>query len=125
MSEDYEEFESKSTRKKKEKREKGEKGGEEKVEKGEKDWDTEETSKHDFGDVLGGIVGSIPWTMAILLLILYLFINSSIFINDVLKPMYPDAVDIDRTTNLGTIISGIVFVLGYIILDILRKCDVL
>ena len=117
MSGDYEEFESKSSRKKRASKTK------------DNDNDNDECSgggeKHDFGDVLSGILGSIPWTMAILLLILYLFINSTIFINDVLKPMYPDAVDIDRTTNLGTIISGVVLVLGYIILDILKKCDVL
>ena len=118
MSGDYEEFESKSSRKKRTSAKKSDTSTN----------DGEECSggeKHDFGDVLSGILGSIPWTMAILLLILYLFINSTIFINDVLKPMYPDAVDIDRTTNLGTIISGIVLVLGYIILDILKKCDVL
>lgn len=80
--------------------------------------------KHDFGDVFGGIISSIPWTMAFLLLILYLFINSNIFVMDVLKPMYPDAIDIDRTNNLGTIISGVVLVLGYIILDILGKCGI-
>jgi hypothetical protein len=120
MSGDYEEFESKSSRKKRTSAKKSNASN--------NNNDNEECSggeKHDFGDVLSGILGSIPWTMAILLLILYLFINSTIFINDVLKPMYPDAVDIDRTTNLGTIISGIVLVLGYIILDILKKCDVL
>lgn len=121
MSGDYEEFESKSSRKKRTSAKKSNASN--------NDNEECETSgggeKHDFGDVLSGILGSIPWTMAILLLILYLFINSTIFINDVLKPMYPDAVDIDRTTNLGTVISGVVLVLGYIILDILKKCDVL
>lgn len=87
--------------------------------------DDTSTEKHDFGDVAGGILNSIPWVMAFLLLLLYLFINSNIFINDILKPMYPDAVDIDRTNNLGTVISGVVFVLGYLIIDILKRCDVL
>lgn len=91
------------------------------------DDDEEDSSneKHDFGDVAGGLFSSIPWVMAFLLLLLYLFINSNIFINDILKPMYPDAIDIDRTNNLGTVISGVVFVLGYLIIDILKRCDVL
>ncbi len=89
------------------------------------DDDDEGEIRHDFGDVAGGLFSSIPWVMAFLLLLLYLFINSNIFINDILKPMYPDAIDIDRTNNLGTVISGVVFVLGYLIIDILKRCDVL
>jgi hypothetical protein len=94
----------------------------------DKDVDDEETSssKHDAFDIFGSIFSKVHIWTAILLFILYIVINTSFFVDDILKKISPDFVATDgNPTSNGIIVQGVFLSIGYIILDLLVNSGVL
>lgn len=88
--------------------------------------DDNTSEKHDGFDVFGSVFGKVHIWIALLMFILYILINTSTFIEEVLKKINSEFVSIDGnpTTN-GIIVQGIFLSIGYIIIDLLVSSDVL
>jgi len=76
--------------------------------------------------VLGATIGFFKYKMISLLFILFIFLNSSVFINRVLGK-FSGAIDgISGTlNNWGIIIQGIFLIIGYVTFDILLYNDLI
>ena len=76
---------------------------------------------NDFTSMMVDLLTNIPWKVAILLYILFIIINSDI----IMKLMFEGTSMIDplnnTTTTGGTVVQGIILVLGFIILDMLNR----
>lgn len=91
------------------------------------DEDEDTTSKkHDGFDIFGSIFGKLNIWVAILLFILFILINTPVFIDDILKKINTNFVSADgNPTSSGIITQGIFLSIGYIILDLLVSGGVL
>jgi hypothetical protein len=89
--------------------------------------DEEESSgKHDAFDIFGGLFGKVHIWIAILLFVLFVIINTSFFIEDVIKKINSDFVSMDgNLTSSGILIQGVFLSLGYIIIDLLVSGDII
>lgn len=82
--------------------------------------DDENTSKHDGFDVFGSIFGKMNIWIAILLFIVFIIINLTVFVDEILKKINSDFVAADgNPTSSGIIIQGVFLSVAYIIIDLL------
>jgi hypothetical protein len=82
--------------------------------------DEDESTKHDGFDVFGSIVSKMNIWTGLLLFVLYILINTSFFVDEILKKINSDFVASDgNATSAGIITQGIFLSLSYIILDLL------
>lgn len=90
------------------------------------DDDESSSEKHDFFDIFGSIFSKLHIWVGILIFILYILINTTFFVDDVLKKINSSFVSTDGnpTTN-GIIMQGIFLSVGYIILDLLVSGGIL
>ena len=98
------------------------------VSRNDKDDDLSDASsdKHDVFDIFGSIFGRVHIWMSILLFILFILINTTFFVDDILKKINSNFVSADGnpTTN-GIIMQGVFLSVGYIILDLLVSGGIL
>ncbi len=73
----------------------------------------------DIPAIVADILLGLPWSLALVMFIMYILLNSDIFINNVLSRI-PDAAKNMVPTNKGTFISGfilsIVLIIAYMLL---------
>ena len=76
----------------------------------------------DFSDLFLNINKKVSWKVAILLFILYLLINSDLFVQNVLGGISKNLVvnGIEPSSN-GVIVQGILITLAYVILSIIKN----
>jgi hypothetical protein len=80
----------------------------------------------DLAGVLAGVVGWGNIKLIVFVFLIFIFINTDMFIDKVLGTMFSDAVDTGRTPNTkGTMIQSLVLVLLYICADILIKYHII
>lgn len=80
----------------------------------------EEPTKHDGLDVVGSVFSRLNIWVAVLLFIVFCLMNTTIFIEDVMKKINGDFVSADgNLTSNGTIVQGLFLSLAYIIIDLL------
>jgi hypothetical protein len=70
----------------------------------------------DFGSLLLDIFSGIPYKSLILMFIIFIFISSSVFIGRILGKVN-GAVNGTQPTNYGTVLQGIILVMGCILVD--------
>lgn len=87
----------------------------------EDDHDGTKGKKSDFIKVGSGLLGNIPVKMSLFMFFLGMIIFSDLFINGVLVQLNKSFVEGECTTTPGTIVQLTVFILGYIILELLNK----
>jgi hypothetical protein len=69
----------------------------------------------DFVSMITDNFSKIPWKIAVFLFIIYIIINSDIFMNSVLKRF--DGVSELGVTQKGIFISGLFMAMSYVVLD--------
>lgn len=79
------------------------------------------TKKDDFSDMFVNATKQFSWKIAGLLFIVYLLLNSDIFIENVLGSISSTLHDKNDPTDIGIIVSGILMTFAYIILSIIRE----
>jgi hypothetical protein len=84
--------------------------------------DSDSSNEGDFVSMIMDNIGKIPWKIAIILFILYIIINSDIFVNKVLSNITGTAVD-GTITSKGIIVSGMILSIMYVLTDFLQKMD--
>lgn len=77
-----------------------------------------------FVNMLGDSIGGMGFKMMAILLLLFILVNSDVFVMRILAKVN-GAVDLNAATNYGTIIQGIFLVMAYIVLDTLVKNNVI
>jgi hypothetical protein len=82
------------------------------------------TDKTDLMKISGGILSNINYKMAFLLFIIGIIIFSDVFIENIIQP-FGDTVDAECTTTKGTMIQLSFLTIGYLILDLIVKYEVL
>lgn len=86
----------------------------------------DESTKHDGFDVFGSIISKMNIWIAILLFIIFILINTSFFVDEILKKINSDFVAIDgNLTSAGIIIQGVFLSLAYIVIDLLVSGGIL
>jgi hypothetical protein len=79
----------------------------------------------DMTSMLGGLVANVNWKLIFLLYMIFLLLSSDVFINRVLAKS-PDCVGYTNTpTPWGTMVQGILLILGYMIADVLIKKEII
>lgn len=92
---------------------------------GEQSDDSDET-KHDGFDIFGSFFGRVNIWLGILIFILFILVNTTFFIEDILKKISDNFVSNDgNPTSNGIIVQGIFLSVGYIVLDLLVSGGVL
>jgi hypothetical protein len=81
---------------------------------------SETEKKSDFLEVLGNVTCNINFKMAIFLFIIGMCIFSDLFINGVLSK-FDGTVSGECTTTKGTVIQLTIFILIYLVLDLLMQ----
>ena len=90
------------------------------------DDDTEPSNKHDGFDLFGNLFKKLNIWTAILLFILFIVLNTSFFIEDVMKKINSNWTTNDgNLTSNGVIVQGLFLSLGYIIIDLLVSSDII
>ena len=79
----------------------------------------------DFWDMVSGIFTSIPIKMMILLYIVFIIINSTVFIEYCIEPLGKTYHDANGMTNTGTYLQGLFLVVGYTIMYALTSNNVI
>lgn len=79
------------------------------------------TKKDDFSDMLVNANKQFSWKIAGLLFIVYLILNSDIFIENVLGGISQTLHDKNDPTDIGIIVSGLLMVIAYIIFSVIRE----
>lgn len=79
----------------------------------------------DFGQILQDISSGIPVKQMIILFILYILVSSDVFINRVMGRVDGAISYTDTLSTYGTVLSGLVLVLLYVLFDILIKKEVI
>jgi len=77
---------------------------------------TNEQRKSSIGDMILDIIKKIKYKHIILLFILFILLNSDLMIEKVLSN-FSGAVEQRNTTGYGVFIQGLLFVLGFLIID--------
>ena len=78
------------------------------------------TPKSDFVEMMNGILGELNIKMSMFLFIIGMFLFSDMFINSVLSK-FDNTIAGECTTTKGTIIQLTLFILCYLVLDLLMK----
>ena len=82
--------------------------------------------KHDGFDMFGSLFSKLNIWIAILMFVIYILLNSSFFIDDVLKKINNEFVTNDSNpTSNGIVVQGIFLSIGYIIVDLLVSNEIL
>jgi hypothetical protein len=90
------------------------------------DNDSDEPIKHDGFDIFGSILGKLNIWIAVLIFIIFILMNTSFFIEDVIKKINSDFVASDgNLTSNGIIIQGVFLSLAYIVVDLLVSGGIL
>jgi hypothetical protein len=79
----------------------------------------------DFWGLLSGIFTSIPWKVAIFLYIIFLLVNTAVFLEYVIEPIGNTFVDGGNLTDKGIALQGLFFVIAYIVVDMLGRSNIL
>jgi hypothetical protein len=80
----------------------------------------EESPKHDGFDIFGSIFGRMNIWIAILLFIVFIIINLTVFVDEILKKISSDFVAADgNPTSSGILVQGVFLSVAYIIIDLL------
>ncbi len=92
--------------------------------------DDVEEDKHkekngDFGDLISGVLSSVPLKMAVLLYIVFIIINSTVFIEYCIEPLGKSYHDGNGVTEVGTYLQGLFLVVGYMIMYALVANEVI
>ncbi len=88
--------------------------------------DSDEPVKHDGFDIFGSILGKLNIWTALLIFIVFILMNTTFFIDDVIKKINSEFVASDgNLTSNGIIIQGVFLSLAYIIIDLLVSGGVL
>ncbi len=82
--------------------------------------------KHDMFDIVGSLFSRVHIWLALLIFILFVFLNTSFFVEDVLKKINGDFVSMDgNPTSNGIFAQGAILSVGYIFLDLLVSANML
>lgn len=79
----------------------------------------------DFGEILKHLICDLPVKMAFILFALYLILSSDVFINRVLGRMQGAISGIDTPSTYGTVMTGLLLTLFYMIFDVLVRKQVI
>jgi len=79
----------------------------------------------DFGQILQDMSSGIPVKQMIILFILYILISSDVFINRVMGRIEGAISYTDTLSTYGTVLSGILLVLLFVVFDTLVKKEVI
>lgn len=80
--------------------------------------------KGDMYDLTKNIAHNTNWTLAILLVILFVLINSDAFISEIMEPIGGETwVDGYQTTNAGTMFQATVMGFSYLVFDWLKQAN--
>lgn len=71
---------------------------------------------NDFVQIMGNIVSGIPFKMSIIIFIIFVLINSTIFIEYCIEPLGKRYYDTEGVTNAGTYLQGLFLVIGYMLM---------
>lgn len=85
--------------------------------------DVEDTNKSDLMSMSGNLLQRVNIKVAICLLILGMILFSDVFIDGVLNKI-PGTVHGECTTTKGTMIQLIIFILAYLVIDLLVQSKV-
>jgi hypothetical protein len=95
------------------------------INKSNDDDENENENEKEEPGMIGAIMtwfSNLPYMQMFLLFILFLIVSTDIFINDVLKPINGEWVGIDgKVTNMGTVVTAAMFVVAFLIIDIIQK----
>lgn len=81
-------------------------------------------SRDDFPSMISDLISNINWKVAFFLLVLGVLIFSDVFV-ELFLTSFDDAVYAQDPTTKGTFIQIILFVFGYIIIDLLVKGEII
>ncbi len=81
-------------------------------------------SRDDFPSMISDLISNINWKVAFFLLILGILIFSDVFV-ELFLTSFDDAVYAQDPTTKGTFIQLILFIFGYIIIDLLVKGEII
>lgn len=79
-------------------------------------------SPDDVTSILSSI-GMNTFKAALFLFVLFIFISSDVFIDRVLSTSDNKYVEGRQATTSGVVVQGIILSIGYILIDILIRCD--
>ncbi len=82
------------------------------------------TNKTDLMKISGGILSNINYKMAFLLFIIGIIIFSDVFIDNIIRP-FGDTVDAECSSTKGSMIQLSFLTIGYLILDLIVKYEIL
>lgn len=109
-----------TTKKKKDSSKEGDDSSKEKMDDG-----STKSKSGDFWDMVSGIFTSIPIKMMVLLYIVFIIINSTVFIEYCIEPLGKTYHDANGMTNTGTYLQGLFLVVGYMIMYALTSNNVI
>jgi hypothetical protein len=78
----------------------------------------------DFGEILKHLIHELPVKMAFIVFMLYIILSSDVFINRVLGRIHGAISGIDTPSTYGTVVTGLLLTLFYIIFDVLVRKEV-
>jgi len=80
-------------------------------------------ASNDFVHILVDMLKKLNWKLIIAIMLIFIFISSDIFVENVLS-RFSDTADMGSPTNKGIIIQSIFMVLGYMTIDLLIQANV-
>ena len=90
------------------------------------DENEDEPAVHDGFDVFGSIIGKLNIWIALLLFIVFILMNTTFFIDEIMKKINSDFVGADgNLTSNGIVVQGLFLSLAYIIVDLLVSGGIL
>jgi hypothetical protein len=85
-----------------------------------------EDAKHDGFDIFGGLFKKLNIWTALLLFVLFIILNTSFFLEDVMKKINSTWINNDGSpSSNGVIMQGVFLCIGYIIIDLLVSSDII
>ncbi len=82
------------------------------------------SSNDEFGAVIWALIKSVPWKIAICLFLLFIVINSTIFIEYCIEP-FGNTYASTQLTDKGIYLQGLFLSIGYIVLNTLVSYEIL
>ena len=80
---------------------------------------------NDFVHVLVDMLKNLNWKLIIAIMLIFIFISSDIFVENVLSRFSDTIEDMGTPTNKGIIIQSIFMVLGYMTIDLLIQANII
>lgn len=94
--------------------------------KSDGDSDDSEDTKHDGFDMFGALFKKLNMWTALLLFVLFIVLNTSFFLEDVMKKINSTWINNDGSpSSNGVIMQGVFLCIGYIIIDLLVSSDII